>query len=46
MKFAIDPRYTYAGYLVNAFPPTFLPDLFETLHVVLSRSDNVHDVCL
>ena len=31
---------------MNATPPTFLPDLFETLQVFLSRFEDVHDVWL
>ena len=32
------------GYLVNAIPPLVLTRYFETLQVLLSRSEDVHDV--
>ena len=35
-------NHIYTAYLMNATPLTILPDLFETLHVVLSRSEYVH----
>ena len=38
------PKHLDTGYLVNATLPIVYLDLFETLQMVFSRSEDVHDI--